>query len=160
MAKAKKKSSNQIANNAKARFDYQIEESFEAGIALQGWEVKSLREGKAQLRDSYVRILNDEAWLIGLLITPLISASTHIQTDATRTRKLLLHRKQINYLQGKIEQQGYTLIALSLYWSKGNVKVNIGLAKGRKNHDKRHLIKDRDWKRDQARTLSNSLKYS
>lgn len=157
MAKTNKKkpSSNTIAQNRKARHDYSIEDNFEAGIALQGWEVKSLREGRVQLNESYVLIKGNELMWLGGLITPLISASTHVKNDPTRTRKLLMHRKEIDRLIGQVERKGYTLVPLSLYWKHGRVKLGIGLAKGKKEHDKRASNKDRDWKRDQARIMKH-----
>ncbi len=154
--KAKKKnagSSPVIAVNKKARHDYFIEETYEAGIALEGWEVKSLRAGKVNIRDAWVKILNNEAWLIGALITPLTTASTHTHHDPTRTRKLLLHRREIDRLMGKVDQQGYTLVPLQLYWKKGRVKLEFGLAKGKKLHDKRATERDRDWQRQKQRLL-------
>ncbi len=157
MAKAKKKNkpnnSGTIALNKKARHDFTIEQTFEAGLALQGWEVKSLRAGRVQLVDSYVLLKNGEAFLIGALITPLLSASTHIKPDPTRTRKLLLHREELNKLVGAVERKGYTLIPLALYWKKSRVKLEIGLAKGKKLHDKRASEKERDWQRQKQRIL-------
>lgn len=150
-----KSSDNTIALNKKARHDYTIEERFEAGIALEGWEVKSLRDGRAQLRDSYVIIKNGEAWLLGALITPLPTASTHILPDATRTRKLLLRRSELNKLIGAVERKGYTIIPLSMYWKHGRAKLEIGLAKGKAEHDKRATIKDRDWQRDKERLMKH-----
>ncbi len=152
----KKPASTRIADNKKARFDYSIEETFEAGLALQGWEVKSLREGRAQITESYVHLRDGEAWLLGAQITPLSTASTHIRPDPTRTRKLLLHRHELDRLIGAVERKGYTLVPLNLHWSKGRAKLDIGLAKGKKAHDKRAAIKDRDWKRQQARILKSS----
>ena len=145
-----------IAENKKARFDYAIEDTFEAGIALEGWEVKSLREGRAQITESYVHLRDGEAFLLGALITPLNTASTHIRPDPTRTRKLLLHRHELDRLIGAVDRKGYTLVPLNLHWSKGRAKLEIGLAKGKKAHDKRAAIKDRDWKRQQARILKSS----
>src|SRR5512142_2397920 len=142
-----------IALNKKARHDYFIEERFEAGIVLEGWEVKSLRAGRAQLVDSYVIIKSGEAWLLGALITPLLSASTHIHPQAQRTRKLLLHKEQINRLIGAVDRKGYTLVALSLYWKDGRAKVEIGLAKGKQAHDKRDAEKERDWQREKGRLM-------
>jgi len=136
-AKANKKPSKQIAVNRKVTHEFFIEERIEAGVVLEGWEVKSLREGKANLSDTYVRIIKNEAWLMGMNITPLLSASTHIRPDATRTRKLLLHRRQLDKLVGAVERKGYTLVAMKLYWHKGRVKAEIGLALGKKKHDKR-----------------------
>lgn len=149
----KPRSPNTIAVNKKARFDYFIEESFEAGIELQGWEVKSLREGKAQLTESYVILRDGEAWLLGARVTPLPTASTHINPDPTRTRKLLLHRQELDRLTGLVERRGYALVALELYWNKGRAKLKVGLAKGKKQHDKRAAEKDRDWQRDKARIM-------
>ena len=157
MAKQKKNPST-IAENRKARHDYQLESFYEAGIILQGWEVKSLRSGKVQLRDSYVKILHNEAFLMGALINPLTTASTHVVVDPNRTRKLLLNRREINKLMGYINLQGYTVVALSLYWKKGKTKVNLGLAKGKKEHDKRQSLKERDWNRNKARILSGQVK--
>ncbi len=142
-----------IAQNRKARFDYFIEEKVEAGLVLEGWEVKSLRAGKAQLSESYVIVKDGEIWLLGAHITPLPSASTHVSTDASRTRKLLLHRDEIDRLTGLVERKGYTLVPLELYWSKGRAKLAVGLAKGKKQHDKRADERDRDWQRDKARAL-------
>jgi len=151
-----KKPSNIIGLNKKARHDYFIEDTFEAGIALEGWEVKSLRAGRQQMRDSYVIIKRSEAFLIGLLITPLPTASTHISPDATRMRKLLLNRKELDRLIGAVERQGYTIVPLSLYWKKGFAKAEIGLAKGKHMHDKRATEKDRDWQRDKQRIMRAS----
>jgi SsrA-binding protein len=152
---AKKKgdgAGNLIVENRKARHDYFIEERLEAGIALEGWEVKSLRAGRVQIRDTYVLIKDGEAFLIGLLITPLPTASTHIQPDPQRTRKLLLHRREIDRLQGAVERKGYTLVATRLYWSRGRAKAEIGIARGKKAHDKRRAEKEREWER-QKRSL-------
>ncbi len=154
MAKKEEKTkSNTIAQNKKARFDYFIEERFEAGLALQGWEVKSLRAGKAQLVDSFVMVRNGEAWLHGSHLTPLSSASTHVTPEPARIRKLLLNRREIDRLTGLVERKGYTLVALELYWNKGRVKLALGLAKGKKQHDKRATEKERDWDRDRGRIL-------
>jgi SsrA-binding protein len=153
MARKESRTPSTIAQNKKARFDYFIEERFEAGLALQGWEVKSMRAGKAQLTESYVILRNGEAWLLGSHLTPLPTASTHVQADPTRTRKLLLSRKELDRLTGLVERKGYTLVALELYWSKGRAKLAVGLAKGKKQHDKRATEKDRDWERDKARIL-------
>ncbi|GAB2188683.1 SsrA-binding protein SmpB [Sessilibacter sp. MAH2] len=152
-AKKKKSGSNTIAQNRRARFDFHIEEKFEAGLALQGWEVKSLREGKGQLTDSYVIFKNDEAWLLGSQIQPLLSASTHFVTDPSRTRKLLMHRKEISKLQEATEQKGHTIVALSLYWKHHMVKCEVAIAKGKKMHDKRDTEKQRDWDRQKSRVL-------
>jgi SsrA-binding protein len=154
--KKKKSESSKIALNKKARYDYFIEDSFEAGLALQGWEVKSLREGMAQITESYVHIRNGEAWLLGAHITPLKTASTHIQPDPTRTRKLLLHRHELDRLIGAVERKGFTLVPLNLHWSKGRTKLDIGLAKGKKQHDKRADKKDKDWQRQKSRIMKSS----
>jgi SsrA-binding protein len=153
---AAKKNKNQaadstIALNRQATHDYFIEERFEAGLVLEGWEVKSLRAGRAQLKESYVTLKGGEAWLLGAHIAPLPSASTHIEPDPTRTRKLLLHKQELNKLIGHVERKGYTLVPLALYWSKGRAKLEIGLAKGKKLHDKRATEKDRDWQREKQR---------
>lgn len=154
MAKARaKRSPATIALNKKARFDYSIDESFEAGLALQGWEVKSLRAGKAQLSESYVTLRGGEAWLLGAHLTPLSSASTHVDTDPARTRKLLMHRDELDRLTGLVERRGYTLVPLELYWRDGRAKLAVGLARGKKKHDKRAVEKERDWKLAKARAL-------
>ena len=149
----KKTSGSTIAVNKKARHDYFIEQNFECGMVLEGWEVKSLRAGRAQITETYVYLKNGEAWVTGAHFTPLNTASTHIKPDPTRTRKLLLNRKELDRMVGAVERKGYTLVALSLYWSKGRVKLEIGLAKGKKQHDKRASDKDRDWQRQKARIL-------
>lgn len=157
MGKKKSKSpDNTIALNRPARHDYFIEDEIEVGIVLEGWEVKSLRAGNLQLKETYVMIKNGEIWLIGAHISPLASASTHVKTNPTRTRKLLAHRNEIDRLVGMVERKGYTLVALSAYWSRGRAKLKLGLAKGKKAHDKRASVKERDWKRDQARILKSS----
>ena len=153
MTKKKESSSASIAQNKKARFDYFIEDRIEAGLALQGWEVKSMRAGKAQLTDSFVIFRDGEAWLLGSHVTPLNTVSTHVVAEPKRTRKLLMNRREIDRLIGLVERKGYTLIALELYWSKNRVKVAVGLAKGKKQHDKRDTEKDRDWQRDKSRAL-------
>ena len=154
MSKKKKTSnSNTIALNKKARHDFFIEDRFEAGIALQGWEVKALRAGRIQLVDAHVFLKQGEAYVSNLMITPLITASTHINPEPTRVRKLLLHREEINKLIGAVERKGYTLVPTAMYWSHGRAKLEIGLAKGKKQHDKRATEKDRDWQRDKARIL-------
>lgn len=142
-----------IALNRKAHHEYSIEERFEAGIVLEGWEVKSLRAGRIQLDQSYVIVKNSEVWLLGSQITPLLTASTHVNPDPTRTRKLLLNQREINKLIGNVERKGYTLIPLKLYWKGNKVKLQIGLAKGKKLHDKRATEKERDWQRDKQRIL-------
>lgn len=151
--KSGKKPSSTIALNKKARFDFFIENTFEAGLVLEGWEVKSLRDGRIQLKESYVIIKNNEAWLLGAHISALPSASTHITPDPTRTRKLLLHRRELDRLIGAIDRQGYTVVPTAMYWSKGKAKLEIGLAKGKKQHDKRASIKSRDWEREKHRVL-------
>jgi len=145
-----------IAVNRRARFEYFIEERYEAGLALQGWEVKSLRAGRAQIAEAYVTLKNGEAWLIGAHITPLKQTCTHEIADATRTRKLLLHQRELATLIGKVERAGYTLIPLDLHWEKGRAKLEVGLAKGKKDHDKRADIKERDWQREKGRVLRHS----
>ncbi len=156
MAKAKKKTpENQIAVNRKARHDYFIEETIEAGIALEGWEVKSLREGKAQISEAYVQLRDNEAWLFNAHITPLLSASTHVKPQPTRSRKLLLHREEIDRLVGAVERKGYTIVPLDLHWKRGKAKLTIGYAKGKKLHDKRADKKERDWQRQKARILKH-----
>lgn len=151
----KPKSSSTVAVNKKARHDYFIEETFEAGLALEGWEVKSLRDGRAQLTESYVHVRDGEAWLLGAHVTPLNTASTHVRPDPTRTRKLLLHRHELDRLIGAVERKGYTLVPLDLHWSRGRAKLTMGLAKGKKQHDKRATAKDRDWQRQKARILKS-----
>ncbi|RDH89969.1 MAG: SsrA-binding protein [endosymbiont of Seepiophila jonesi] len=148
---AKSSGGSTIALNKKAKHDFFIEERYEAGISLQGWEVKSLREGRVQIKESYVIIQNGEAYLFGAHITPLKTASTHVTTDPTRSRKLLLHRRELSKLIGLVERKGYTLLPTALYWKKGYAKLEIGLAKGKKQHDKRSSDKDRDWKREKER---------
>lgn len=154
-AKDKKPVPAKIAVNKKARFDYSIEDTFQAGLVLEGWEVKSLREGRAQITESYVHVRNGEAWLLGAQITPLGTVSTHIRPDPTRTRKLLLNRNELDRLIGAVERKGYTLVPLNLHWSKGRAKLDIGLAKGKKSHDKRAAEKDRDWKRQKGRLMKS-----
>ena len=157
--KSKKKKSpadggSTIALNKKAKHDYFIEQRIEAGLVLEGWEVKSLRAGKVQIDESYIFAKNGELEWIGGTITPLISTSTHIHANPTRARKILMHRYEIDRLIGQIERKGYTLVPLALFWSKkGLVKLEIGLAKGKKAHDKRAAIKERDWQREKARSL-------
>jgi SsrA-binding protein len=148
--------SSTIVVNKKAKHDYLLEERFEAGLILQGWEVKSLRAGRIQLRDSYILLKEGEAWLFGALITPLPSASTHIPTDPQRTRKVLLHQQELSRLIGAVERKGYTAIATAMYWKKGRVKLEIALAKGKQTHDKRVSLKERDWQREQQRLLKHA----
>ena len=157
MAKKKKTSSNNtIATNRIVRHDYAIEDDLEVGIVLEGWEVKSLRNKNLQLKESYVMAKNGELWLIGAHISPLNTASTHINPDARRTRKLLAHQTEIDRLMGLVDRKGYTLVALSAYWSRGRAKLKIGLGKGKKHHDKRATLKDRDWQRDKARIMKHA----
>ncbi len=151
-----KASSNTIAQNKKARFDYFIVEKFEAGIVLQGWEVKSLRQGKAQLTDSYVFIKDGEAFLLNCQIQPLATASTHFVCEPTRYRKLLLHEKEISKLAGYADQKGHTVVATALYWKKHLVKCEVCLAKGKQLHDKRQTEKERDWNREKQRALHSA----
>ncbi|HEY5761637.1 MAG TPA: SsrA-binding protein SmpB [Rhodocyclaceae bacterium] len=147
-----------ISQNKKASHDYFIEERFEAGIVLEGWEVKAIRSGRAQINEAHVIVKGEEIWIIGMHITPLISASTHVKPDATRTRKLLLHRNQISRLIGKVERAGFTLVPLDLHFMRGRIKVAIGLAKGKKQFDKRADLKDREWKREQGRLLKSKAR--
>jgi SsrA-binding protein len=151
--KTEKTASSNIAQNKKAWHDYFIEQKFEAGLALEGWEVKSLRAGRAQLKESYVIVKSGEVFLFGAHISPLTSASTHIKPDPTRTRKLLLHAEEISKLIGSVERKGYTLIPLSLYWKRGRAKLEIGLAKGKQLHDKRQALKERESDRERERAL-------
>lgn len=152
----KKPTDSTIALNRKAGFEFFIEDQFEAGLVLRGWEVKSLRAGKINISDSHVIIKYGEAFLLGAQINPLQTASTHEIPDPTRTRKLLLNRKELNILIGSVERQGYTIVPLSLYWKKNNIKIKIALAKGKKEHDKRDTIKDRDWQRDKSRIMKKN----
>ena len=142
-----------IAENRKARFDYFIEDRYEAGMVLQGWEVKAMRAGKAQLTESYAYVKNGEAFLYGAHIAPLTTTSTHVIADPTRTRKLLLNLAELEQLENAVEREGYTLVPLQMYWKAGRAKLQIGVAKGKKQHDKRATEKDRDWQRDKARIL-------
>ena len=153
--KKKQDPSSRIADNKKAAYNYFFEERFEAGMVLEGWEVKSLREGKVQLTDGYVVIRDGELYVIGCQINPLKSASTHISPDSVRTKKLLLHKEQIRRLIGKVEQKGYTLVPLNLHWKAGKVKCDIALAKGKAEHDKRDTIKDREGKREVERAMKS-----
>lgn len=153
--KKEKSGSGTIALNKKAGFDYFLLERFEAGLALQGWEVKSLRAGRIQLRDAYVLIKNQEAFLIGALITPLLAASTHIFPESQRTRKLLLHREELNKLIGAVERKGQTLIPTAMYWKNGRAKLEVALAKGKKDYDKRETEKQRDWDREKERLFKH-----
>ena len=159
MGKDKKKSgsgSSTIALNKKSRHDYQLEERLEAGLILEGWEVKSLRAGRVQIRDSYILLKSGEAYLFGALITPLQTASTHIKPDPQRTRKLLLNRQELNKLVGAVERKGYSLIPTAMYWKKGRAKLEIALAKGKQLHDKRASEKERDWQRQKQRIMKSA----
>lgn len=147
-----------ITVNKKIFHDYFVEEKYEAGIVLEGWEVKSIRAGRIQLKEAYVVLKNGEIWIIGMHITPLISASTHVTHDPTRTRKLLLHSRQIDKLIGLVERAGYALLPIDLHYSKGRVKLEIGLAKGKKQYDKREDAKEKDWKREQDRLMKERQK--
>lgn len=158
MAKKKDKkgaNSSTIVLNKKSRHDYILEDRFEAGLSLQGWEVKSLRAGHIQIKDSFIQIQHGEAWLHGAVITPLATASTHIQPDLRRNRKLLLHREQLNRLIGAVERKGYSIVPTAMYWSKGRAKLEIALAKGKKAHDKRSSEKERDWNREKGRIMKH-----
>jgi SsrA-binding protein len=153
--KAKKPAGNTIAVNRRARHDYFIEDRFEAGLALEGWEVKSLRAGSAHLTEAYVTLRKGEAWLVGAHFSPLSTTSTHVKADPTRDRKLLMHRHELDRLTGAVERKGYALIPLDLHWHKGRAKLSIGLGKGKKQHDKRADRKDRDWQRQKERILKH-----
>lgn len=152
---AKEQQKATIVVNKKARFDYFIEDEFEAGLVLEGWEVKSLRAGKINLSEAHVIIKNGEAFLLGAQIQPLPTAATHLFPDPIRTRKLLLNKRELSRLIGSVERQGYTLVPLSLYWKRNRVKAKVALAKGKKTHDKRTSVKDRDWLRDRSRIMKN-----
>lgn len=149
----KKTGSSTIAVNKRARFEYHVEDRIEAGLALEGWEVKALREGRVQFADSYVLLKDNEAFLFGCQINPLPTVSTHITPDPVRTRKLLLHRNEIDRLIGAVDRKGYTVIPTAMYWSRGRAKVELGMAKGKRQHDKRKTQKDRDWERQKERIM-------
>ena len=158
MAKTKKKTGageRTIATNRKARHDYTVEKTFEAGMALEGWEVKSLRAGRVNLKDSYVLLKQGAPWLIGMHVSPLNTASTHVSPDPMRTRKLLLHQKEIDQLIKAKEREGYTIVALDLHWTRNRAKASIALVKGKKQHDKRETEKKRDWDRQKHRILKS-----
>ena len=142
-----------IAVNKRARFEYHIEDRLEAGLALEGWEVKALREDRVQFADSYVLLKDNEAFLFGCQINPLPTASTHVTPDPLRTRKLLLHRREIDRLTGAVDRRGFTVVPTAMYWSRGRAKVEIGLARGKRQHDKRKTEKDRDWERQKSRIM-------
>jgi SsrA-binding protein len=145
-----------IIQNKKARFDYFVEETYEAGMVLEGWEVKAIREGRAQIKESHVIIRNGEIYLLNSHISPLLSASSHVKPDPTRTRKLLLKGPEINRLIGKVEQRGYSLVPLDFHYKNGRVKCEIALAKGKKQHDKRDTLKDKDWEREKDRLMKTN----
>ena len=155
MAKSKYKLNNNIAVNKKVRHDYFIAEQIEAGLVLEGWEVKSLRAKNIQLKQSYVLVKDMEAWLLGAHISPLATTSTHKIANPTRTRKLLLHKDELAKLVGSVERKGFTIVPLSLYWKNGVAKIEIGIAKGKQKQDKRSSIKERDWQRDKQRLLKH-----
>ncbi len=147
-----------ITSNKKAFHDYFIEDRYEAGLILEGWEVKSIRAGRVQLKESYVVVKHGRVLLIGAHISPLATASTHIHPDPTRTRELLLHKAEIDKLIGKVDRAGYTLVPLDLHFTRGRIKLEVGLAKGRKEHDKRELVKEREWQREKQRLMSHKYK--
>ena len=149
-----------IADNKKAFHDYFIEERYEAGLVLEGWEVKAIRAGRAQIKEAYVVLKRGEVFLIGAHITPLLSASTHVNPDPVRTRKLLLNASEISKLIGKVERAGYTLVPLDLHYNKGRVKLSVGLAKGKKQHDKRDAERDREWQREKQRLVKTGTRVS
>ncbi len=155
--KANKNSTGTIALNKKARHDYYLEDKFEAGISLQGWELKSIRAGKVNITDTYVIIQNGEAYLVGARISPLTQASTHVICEPERSRKLLLNKRELDRLLGARDRQGYSIVATAMYWKKCWVKLEIYLAKGKQSHDKRDAIKDRDWQRQKERVLKKNL---
>ncbi len=147
-----------IVDNRKAWHDYFIEEKYEAGLALEGWEAKAIRAGRVQLKEAYVVLKSEEVWLIGCHITPLATASTHIRPDPTRSRKCLMHGEEIAKLIGKVERAGYTLVPLDLHYSRGRIKLEVGLARGKKQHDKREAEKEREWQREKQRLMRNDQK--
>tara|TARA_R110001632_G_scaffold50409_4_gene126039 strand:+ start:67972 stop:68451 length:480 start_codon:yes stop_codon:yes gene_type:complete len=159
MSKVKKKSTSTgtIALNKRAKFDYFVDQKFEAGLVLSGWEVKSLREGKAQLVDAFVIIHQNEAWLVGARIVPLLSASTHVVCEPMRQRKLLLNRKELEKIIQVTEQKGKTCAAMALYWKGNKIKCEVALVTGKKDHDKRDTERDRDWSRDKERLMKNNI---
>ena len=146
-----------IALNRKARHNYTLEQRFEAGIVLEGWEVKSIRAGKGQISESHVIIRRGEVWLVNSVISPLLSASTHIKADDSRSRKLLMHQREISMLLGNVERKGYTLVPTAMYWKSNKIKVEIALAKGKKDYDKRAAAKDLDWNRDKQRLFKKNV---
>ena len=150
-----KDSGGQIAINKKARHDYFIEKTHEAGLVLEGWEVKAIRAGRTQLKEAYVVLKGEEVWVIGMHVSPLATASTHVNPDPTRTRKLLLHANEISKLIGKVERAGYALVPIDLHYTRGRIKLEVGLAKGKKQHDKRHDAADKDAKREAERAMKD-----
>ena len=157
MAKKANTGNGTIALNRRARFDYQLEERFEAGVVLEGWEVRSIRAGGAQLTDSYVLVREGEAWLLGAHIAPLSSASTHVEPDPIRTRKLLLHEREISRIFNATQAKGFTCVATAMYWKGQRVKCEVALGKGKEQRDKRATVKDREWRREQGRVLKQSV---
>lgn len=157
MAKKLKKVDNQIAQNRRARFDYDIDKTFEAGLQLCGWEVKSIRAGKANLSDTYVIIRDGQGYLLNANIAPLNSASTHVVTDPTRTRKLLLHKKELAIIHGRLSQKGFACIPLEMYWKGSLVKIRIGLGRGKKQYDKRETIRNREWNIEKQRAVRHRV---
>lgn len=156
MAETENKGKKTIAVNKRARFEFHIDERLEAGVALEGWEVKSLREGRVQFADSYVLMKDNEAFLFGCRVDPLPTVAEHLRADPTRTRKLLLHRREIDRLVGMVERKGFAVIPTAMYFSRGKVKVEIGVARGKKEYDKRKTVKDRDWKRQKERIMKHN----
>ncbi len=153
--KNSKGSNSTIAQNRRARHDYFLEDTFEAGLVLEGWEVKSLRDGRLSLNESYIQIHQGESWLHGANISPMLSASTHIHPDDNRRRKLLLNKLELNRLIGAVDRKGYTIVPVSMYWKNGRAKLQIALAKGKQQHDKRATAKDRDWQREKSRIIKH-----
>ncbi len=151
--KKSKNNDNNIAQNRRARHDYYLEDTYEAGLVLEGWEVKSLRDGRLSLNESYIVMHKGEAWLHGAHISPMLSASTHVHPDDIRKRKLLLNKLELSRLIGAVDRKGYTIVPVSMYWKKGRAKLQIALAKGKQQHDKRATAKDRDWQREKARII-------
>ena len=158
MAKNNKTAPGTVAVNRRARHEYTLEDKFEAGLVLHGWEVKSIRAGKVNIAEGFIQVKNGEAWLHNSIITPLLTASTHVEAQPNRIRKLLLNKREIVRLVGAVERQGYTLVPTTLYWLKGKLKLALYLAKGKNLHDKRRTEKDRDWQREKARAMKGSLR--
>jgi SsrA-binding protein len=153
-----KNNENTIARNKRASHDFHLEDKFEAGLELQGWEVKSLRAGKANIADSYIFLKDGEAWLLGATFPPLLAASSHVVCDPMRYRKLLLNRRELDNLFGKVDRQGYSIIPISLYWKKAWVKISFALAKGKKDHDKRDDVKNREWQVEKGRMMKHDVR--